>query len=943
MKSKFLGLLLLLLSVFTANAQTAKLVEKVAKSSTALIPYEKYVLPNGLTVIISEDHSDPIVYVNVTYHVGSSRELYGRSGFAHFFEHMMFEGSAHAPDGVFDQMTEGCGGYNNGSTWNDYTNYYEMVPNNELERMLWLESDRMGFLLDAVTQTKFDIQRATVKNERGQNVDNRPYGLVDEKVGEALYPFGHPYSWPVIGYMADLDRADLNDLKRFFLRWYSPNNATLTITGDVNPADAIKMVEKYFSPIPQGPAVQNLPKTPVSIDKDRYISYEDNVEMPLLNITWPTVNVFHEDAAPLDALAGILSGSKSSILYQAFEKNGLASSTEAYNNSVEIHGYFNIAIYAMPGKSLADIESKLRNTLLDFEKRGVTDVDLMKFKAQYEADAINSLTGIDGKGEALALYQTYTGNPNYSTQHLNAYLNVTKEDIMRVYNKYIKGKPAVILSVCPKGEGKLKAAADNFTPPAAPSGYKADLIEYTSLTYTQPTDNFDRAVVPTAGANPVIKVPAVYKEDYDNGLRILGNQTDELPTVTMYIVIKAGHVMESLDKSGLARLTANMLNQSTQNYSTEKMADELDKLGSTIVISSGKENITITVNSLKKNIDATLKLLEEKLLKPKFDAADFKVEKTLLLSQIANANNYASTVATNVYAKLVYGADHIFSMPVYGNKKTVDKLTLADVKNFYAKYYAPDMAQMVVVGDISKDDILTKTAFMKSWPQKGLVGMPSNEIATHPDKTRIYLVNKAGAPQSEIRIGYMGIQKDPVGEFYKATIMLHPFGGSFASRINLKQREVKGWTYGTRAWLGGTQYNGPFTVSAGIKTPATDSSVVEFMKDLKLYADSGITPTELAFTKNSLGQASALKYETPGDKAMFLADMLEYNLDTDFVDKQTDILNKITKADIDALTKKYIPYNNMYIVVVGDKAKIYEPLKKLGYEIIELDMNGVKK
>ena len=398
--------------------------------------------------------------------------------------------------------------------------------------------------------------------------------------------------------------------------------------------------------------------------------------------------------------------------------------------------------------------------------------------------------------------------------------------------------------------------------------------------------------------------------------------------------------MEGMEQSGLARLTANMLDESTQNYTTEQMADELDKLGSTIQIYSGRENVGITVTSLTKNLDATLKLLEEKLFKPKFDKKDFKVQKDIMLSRISSQYNYASAIAGNVYASLVYGKESIFSVSVWGTKQTVSKLTVDDVKAFYAKYYAPDFAQMVIVGDISKEAVLSKMPFLNTWTKKGNIALPSIPTATNPEKTKIYLVNKNNAPQSEIRIGNMSLPNNPVGEMYKAGIMIFPFGGHFGSRINTKLREVKGWTYGTYAWFGGSAYNGPFTMGGGFKGAVTDSAVYEFMTDIKAYADEGMTAEELEFTKNSLGQEEALKYETQGAKAIFLSQMLEYNLPDDYVDKQAAILTNITNTDVLALAKKYLTYNNMYIVIVGDKSKVKEPLSRLGYEIVELDMDG---
>src|SRR2546421_2051240 len=366
------GLLLLLSGHILAQA---KLVEKVTRQGDELvIPYEKYVLPNGLTLIVHEDHSDPVIHVDVTYHVGSAREEIGKSGFAHFFEHMMFQGSDHVADEQHFKIVSDAGGTLNGSTNRDRTNYFETVPSNQLEKMLWLEADRMGFLLDAVTQKKFEVQRATVKNERGQNYDNRPYGLAGEIAARNLYPYGHPYSWLTIGYVEELNKVNVDDLKNFFLRWYGPNNATVTIGGDVNTANVVKLTEKYFGPIPRGPEVQKVIAPTAILESDRYVSYTDNyARLPLLTMTYPTVPNYHPDMAALACLAQILGQVNTSILYQKMVEPQLALQASAFSQLSELAGEFTIRVSPFRGKTLAEMEKLVRSSLDSFEKRGVTE------------------------------------------------------------------------------------------------------------------------------------------------------------------------------------------------------------------------------------------------------------------------------------------------------------------------------------------------------------------------------------------------------------------------------------------------------------------------------------------------------------------------------------------------------------------------------------------
>ncbi len=930
-----------LLNAFAqAPAPAPKLLEKVTKKPGEIsIPYEKWQLANGLTIVIHEDHSDPILYFDVTYHVGSNREQVGRSGFAHFFEHMMFQGSDHVGKGQHFKNVSDAGGTLNGSTNFDRTNYFETVPSNYLERAMWLESDRMGFLLDSVTQVKFENQRETVKNERGQNYDNRPYGLAFEKTFEALYPYGHPYSWSTIGYLEDLNRVDVGDLKRFFLRWYGPNNATLTVAGDVKPEEVIKLAEKYFGSIPRGPEVKNIEKKGAVLDKDRYISYEDNIRFPMLMITYPSVPSFDKDEAALDALASIISEDKNSVFYQNFVKKQVAYDASMNNYSAEVAGMIFVQVRAMPNKTLAQMDSIVRASFAEFEKRGVTAEDLKKFKANYEANTVKSLSSVQGKGSQLAAYQTFTGNANQITKDMDRYMKITKEDVMRVYNQYIKNKPAVYLSIYPKGKKEIADKPDNFQAPKRNPEDGKENPEYKNLVYNKPKDNLDRSKRPEAGPNPVVKVPDFWTESFPNGLKAIGMKNDEIPTVSMLLSLEIGHRADALSKAGLSYLTAKMMNESTRLHTAEQISDMLSMLGSEVTINADDEEITMTISSLTKNVDATLKIAEEMLFQPKFDKEDFDRLKEEQLQGINDQATKPVVIANNVYRKLLYGKNHILSTPIIGTKESVTSLTLEDVNSFYAASFSPSVGKVVIAGDVSKETILPKLSFLKTWQAKE-VKKAEQPVSPVVEKTKIYFVNKDNAPQSEVRIGYIALPYDATGEFYRTYLMNFQLGGNFNSRINMNIRETKGWSYGARSGFAGTKFAGPFTASGGIKGDATDSSIVEFMKDIKKYAESGITDEELVFTKRSIGQQDALKYETNYQKTTFIKRILDYNLKKDFVDEQQTILKNITKPEMDALAKKNLPYNNMVIVIVGNRAKLYDRVKALGYNVIDLDSDG---
>ena len=917
-----------------------KLVEKVVrKGSELVIPYEKYVLPNGLTVIVHEDHSDPIVHVDVTYHVGSAREEVGKSGFAHFFEHMMFQGSDNVGDEAHFKIISQGGGTLNGSTNRDRTNYYQTLPSNQLEIALWLEADRMGFLLDAVTQKKFEIQRSTVKNERGQNYDNRPYGLVYEKASAALYPYGHPYSWTTIGYLEDLNRGNVQDLKNFFLRWYGPNNATLTVGGDVTPAQVVKLAEKYFGPINSGPEVQNMKLPAPVLTKDRYISYEDNVRFPMFQMTFASVPRFHADEVALDLLAEILGGGKNSILYKNLVKSEKAVQANASNPCSELGGEFSITVLPFPTQTLAEMEKLVREALLEFEKTGISEDALTRFKVSFETGEINNLASVAGKTSSLANYQTLTGNANYLPNDLKRTKAVTREDVMRVYKQYIKGKHSVILSVVPKGKAETIAHADNFQ--TDPSGYIAPEDQYSSLKYVKAKDTFDRSKQPASGDNPVIKVPPFWTDKAGIGIKVIGAKSDEVPRVTLLFSIKGGHKLEANypGKAGISALTASMLNEASQKYTSEEISSELNKLGSSISFYSATDRMNVSVQTLTKNLDATLTLLEERMLRPRFDQADFDRLKKQTLEGIASQSTEASVVASNVYNKLLYGEGNIMAIPEIGTTSSVGSIMLDDVKGFYRNNFSPSITDLVIVGDIGQKEMMNKLAFLSKWEAKQVKIPLDAKIATI-DKTKIYLVNKDKAAQSEILIGYIALPYDATGEYYRTYVMNYILGDAFNSRINLNLREDKGYTYGAGSYFSGSESAGPFTAYAGVRSDVSDSSVVEFIKEIKRYSEEGITDEELAFVKSAIGQSDALNYETAYQKASFLNNIIRYKLDAGFVEEQNEILKKITKEEINALAKKHLPVDKMNIVLIGDKALIKPGLVKLGYDVIELDADG---
>nr|WP_259364947.1 MULTISPECIES: pitrilysin family protein [unclassified Colwellia] len=913
-------------------------VEQVtAEAGKTVIPYQKYTLSNGLTVILHKDASDPLVHVDMTYHVGSAREELGKSGFAHFFEHMMFQGSENVADEQHFKLITEAGGTLNGTTNGDRTNYFQTVPANQLEKMLWLESDRMGFLVDAVTQEKFEVQRETVKNERGQSYDNRPYGLLGERVAEALYPAGHPYSWQTIGYLEDLDRVNVNDLKAFFLKWYGPNNATLTIGGDIDAKETLALVEQYFGSIPRGPEIAMPEKPTFTINEDRYISMEDNVHLPLVYMSYPTVSVRHADEAPLDVLSSILGGGKTSLLYKNLVKNQLAVQASVGHPCAELACTFTLLALPHPasGKTLADIEKVIRDSLVEFEERGVQDDDLAKVKASMEASFIFGLQSVSGKVSTLAANQTFKGDPNYIEKDIARYANVTKADVMRVFKKYIKDQHAVIMSIVPKGKLDLIAAQDNFIPAPRSKGQTSE-TSAESLVVRKAQDNFDRSKMPISAANKSVAVPQMWNKTLANGIKVLGTQSIETPTTSLLLKIPAGHYYSDKDKAGVVSLLASALNESTTKRSAEEMSNELQKLGSSIAIYAGNQYLNVNVSTLTKNLDATMALVNEKLMHPAFIEVEFSRNKSNAIQGAINSKKDAGYLASTAYRQLLQ-ADNIAATSSQGTEQSLNNITLADVKAFYEQQVKPSDSQLIVVSDLKEKALIKSLNVFSSWQGKG----SSLVLTLAKPETKagvIYLVNKEGAAQSAIRIGKRSMTQDITGEYYKSYLMNFTLGGAFNSRINLNLREDKGYTYGARSGFSADKFSGTFTASAEVRADVTDKSIIEFVNEIKGYNEQGITAEELSFMRNSINQRDALKYETPRAKLGFLAQILEYDLKPSFVQERAEIVETISAEEINTLAKKHLNLAEMLMVVVGDAKTLKPQLKALGYEVIDYEI-----
>lgn len=903
------------------------------------IPYEKYRLDNGLTVILHQDTSDPLVHVDVTYHVGSGREDIGKSGFAHFFEHMMFQGSINVADEEHFKIVTESGGTLNGTTNSDRTNYFQTVPSNQLERMLWLEADRMGYFLDAVTQEKFEVQRSTVKNERGQRVDNQPYGRTFEAIGEALFPEGHPYSWSTIGYLEDLDRASLDDLKSFFLRWYGPNNATLTIGGDIDREETLQLVEKYFGSIPRGAEVDDPDPVPYGVEEDRYFTEEDNVPLARIDMVWPTVYVRHPDEAPLDVLMSILTEGKTSLLYEKLEKPGIATTVGGFHYCRELACQFQIVALPNPAKdaTLADLEAGIRQSLKDFEERGVLDDDLERVKNGVISDLVYGLESVSGKVRQLASNETFHNDPNLIGDDIDRYSNVTKADVMRVYETYVKDQPAVILSTVPTGGSEQAAAEPTWSWPerTLPEAKPADPVEWSA-----PEDEFDRSVLPPSGENPATKAPDVFETTLSNGIPVLVARNDEVPTTTLQITLDVGQKDDPLELTGLAVNTAQyMADARTQNSTTEELSNRLAKLGSQFSISAGDTTTNLYVKTLTENLDATMDIVAERLFEPNFNDEDFARLKDQTIEGIKQSRKRPGPVADMVFSQRLYGQSDPTAYFGSGTLESVERITLADMKAHYERVFSPSIARIVAVSDLSSAELETALSPLADWSGETVEQVELSDAQDDYGAGEVFFVHKDDAAQSEIRIGYPALPYDATGEYYRASLMNYPLGGNFNSRVNLNLREDKGYTYGARAGFNGGEDRGSYVARAAVRADTTADAITQFINEMEAYRDGGATEDDLAFTKSAIGQRDARAYETPRQKLGFLGRMQRYDLDPSFVEEQQAILQGLDLATVQSLAADMIKPDEAVIVVVGDRQYVPE-IEALGYTVTELDEDG---
>ncbi len=897
------------------------------------VPYVQYQLENGLDVILHQDKSDPIVAVAIQYHVGSNREVPGKTGFAHLFEHMMFQQSENVPQDQFFKKIQEAGGTLNGGTSNDGTMYYEVVPKNALEMVLWLESDRMGYLENTVTKSAFANQQNVVQNEKRQSVDNRAYGFNSWVIAKNLYPEGHPYNWTVIGEMEDLFNATVDDVKAFHAKYYVPNNTTLTLAGDFEIDDVKPLIEKYFGEIPAGEKIEDMKPQPVTLSETKKLYHLDNfATTPQLTMVWPTVEEYSKDAYALQFLAQVLGSGKKSPFYRVIVKDKkLAPRAGVYNRALELAGQFQVSINANAGTSLKDVENAVFDAFKLFEEEGITEKELEKHKAGLETQFYNGISSVLNKSFQLASYNEYAGSPNFLTQDIANIQAVTIDDILAVYDKYIKNKPYLATSFVPKGQ--LDLVAENSVDAGI---VEENILNATEVDQSQFAEDetilktetkIDRSVEPGKGPEPQLTVPSVWTDATENGIKIYGIEQNELPLIQYSITIDGGHLMEPKEKAGVASFLASMLMEGTANKTPEELEEEIDLLGARINIYSDTEEMGVYVNCLTRNYEKTLALVEEILLQPRWDEEQFELVKARMINSLNRNRANPDYLAFNAFQKLIYG-DNIMGIPSGGTVETVQSITMDDLKDFYSATISPSVAKMHVVGKIDNKRIKQGLRNLEANWKAFDVEIPVFTEPAKPEKSTVYFVDVPGAKQSVISIGHPSVTHSS-DDYFPATVMNYKLGGSFNGNVNMILREEKGYTYGARTYFQGGKDYGYFVATASVRSTATQESVQIFKDEIEKYR-TGISDEDLSFTKNALIKSNARNFETLGALHSMLTEISGYNLPFDYVKQQENFITNLSPETHTELAQKLIAPENMYYVIVGDAATQLEPLKKIG-------------
>lgn len=879
------------------------------------IEFEKLTLSNGMDLVLHQDNSLPIVSVNVWYHVGSKDEEPGKTGYAHLFEHLMFEGSKNHNKSFFEPLQD-IGATLNGSTTPDRTNYWENVPSNYLELALWLESDRMGFLTDALDQNRFDIQRDVVKNERRQSYENRPYGMASIYLQQALYPLPHPYHWPTIGFHEDLNAATLEDAKKFFREFYSPSNASLSIAGDFDVDKTKAQVEKYFGSLKQGPSLSRKSNMESMIQGKTSITLHDKVLLPKLILAWPSTPRFHDDEAALSILASILGAGKVSRLHKTLVyEQRIAQSVGVGNGPSEIAGEFYLEATAAPDHSVKEIEDAILGEIEKIQKEPPSQEELQRIKNVMELQRIRQMAqvgGFGGRANRLNSFNVFGGDPGLINTDFERYIAVTPEDITRVAQIYLSTR-LVSLVVLPE-----------------PS-------------FNQTAEQVDRSLKPSPEKQKKFIPPVTKRTKLENGLNVLLVEKHELPIVTFGLLLGSGASTDPSDKPGLSAFTSSMLQEGTISRTSQEISSEFEFMGTQLNISVGRERTVFSTATIDRYFDKAMELVSDIVKNPSFPQDEFDRIRKERLTSLRRLRDDSTALASRVAPGLIYGLDSAYGHPIGGTEESVGEFKSEDLIEYWKANYDSESSTLLVVGNVSLDDVKSITnKHFGDWNVKITDNQPekrTDSLYSNPTKA-IYLLDKPGAAQSIIRCGVLGPPR--INANYSSLILLdHIFGGQFTSRLNMNLRQDKGYSYGYRSWIDWHQQSSLFGFGGAVQTDVTGDALSETIKEARrIISDTPVSKDEFESARASLVREFPSLFETQGQILEGLAQIVSYDLPDDYYNHIVDEITATSLENVNRVAKEMLDQDRLVTLLVGDRSVIEEQIKTLGWDICLLDYNG---
>ncbi|MBM2812119.1 MAG: putative Zn-dependent peptidase [Chloroflexi bacterium] len=876
------------------------------------VAYEKYTLNNGLDVILHEDHTIPVAAVNVWYHVGSQNEDPDRTGFAHLFEHIMFKGSKHHKGEYFMPLQE-VGANVNGSTTTDRTTYYENVPAEYLELALWLESDRMGFLLDALDQASFDVEREVVKNERRQSYENRPYGLSGQEIRKALFPPSHPYHWQTIGSQEHLDVASIDDVKAFFRRFYNPNNASLSIAGDIDADETHRVVEKYFGNLEPGPAVPRISQWIPRLDSEIRLDLEDRVQLPRLYVSWVGPARFDPDEPALVVLMSILGEGRSSRLYRSlvYDKQ-IVREVSAHYGPMEIAGEIRLDATIALSSSIHDVEAALLDELDQLKRQPPRDDELQRVINRLEARHVRQLEsvgGFGGRANLLNHYNVFAGDPGRVNSDFDRYVAVTPLDVQRVAREYL-GAGRVRLVVSP-----TKAVAPTAT-------------------------QVDRGQQPGPGRPRDFRPPVPRRLHLPGGLDLLVVEKRDVPTVAAAIYFPVGAVADPTEQPGLSSFTTRLLTEGTRNRTSLQIAEESDFIAARLSVSVHRESLLASTEVLTQHWPSALSLLSDVLMNPTFPEREVERIRKERLTDLRRLRDNAGAIAERVSTEVLYGRDTPYGHPISGREDSVAALAVEDLVAYHERLWKQGRPTFILVGDIDAEKAAgqIESAF-GSWEVQGTSGTASGATQDR-GATTVYLVDKPGAAQSVISAGQLSVSRLHA-DYLPLVVMNMTFGGQYTARLNMNLREDKGYTYGYRSGFDWRRARSTFIAGGSVQTAVTKEAVIETLKEFRdLHADRPIGDSEFEKARFGLIRGYPPGFETNGQILGRLVDIVHFGLSDDYYSGQIERLQEVTLAEVRRVAAEHVDPSRLSIVIVGDRAIVEPGLKELNVPVVHLGYDG---